>query len=140
MVMGTHLALTGEYSWTALVASAVPFFLVSDLLLLNQFPDVEADQSLGRKHLPIVLGRRRSSLVYGFFLLLAYLAIVAGVCYEYLPKVSLLGLVTLRAAIPASAGAFRYAENSTKLVPYLGLNVIINVATPALVGIGLLVE
>lgn len=41
MVMGTHFALTGEYSATAGLASLVPFFLVSDLLLLNQFPDVE---------------------------------------------------------------------------------------------------
>ena len=39
MVMGTHFALTGEYPWTAFVASLVPFFLVNDLLLLNQFPD-----------------------------------------------------------------------------------------------------
>ena len=41
MVVGTHLVLTGEFSWIALLASLVPFFLVSNLLLLNQFPDVE---------------------------------------------------------------------------------------------------
>src|SRR4030042_5732906 len=35
MVMGTHFALTGHYSWTAFAASLVPFFLVSNLLLLN---------------------------------------------------------------------------------------------------------
>jgi 1,4-dihydroxy-2-naphthoate octaprenyltransferase len=42
MVMGTDFVLTGEYSWTAFIASLIPFFLVSNLLLLNQFPDVEA--------------------------------------------------------------------------------------------------
>ncbi|MHB8109035.1 MAG: prenyltransferase, partial [Syntrophorhabdaceae bacterium] len=42
MVLGTHFVLTGSYSWTALLASLVPGFLVSDLLLLNQFPDLEA--------------------------------------------------------------------------------------------------
>ncbi|MBN1888481.1 MAG: prenyltransferase [Thermoflexales bacterium] len=139
MVMGTHFVLTGQYSWTAFVASLVPFFLVSDLLLLNQFPDVEADRSIGRKHLPIVAGRQASSLVYGAFLLLAYLALVVGVCLHYLPPASLLGLLTVFLAVPVSVNAYRYAEDIAKLIPAMGLNVIINIATPVLVAVGLLI-
>jgi len=139
MVMGTHLVLTGEYSWTGFVASLVPFFLVSDLLLLNQFPDVEADQSVGRRHLPIVVGKQTSSLLYGAFLLSAYLSIVLGVCLEYLPKFTLLGLATIVIALPTSVGVFRYAEDVKKLMPYMGLNVIINIATPLLVAAGFFV-
>ena len=90
MVMGTNLVLSGENSWTAFIASLVPFFLVSDLLLLNQFPDVEADQTVGRRNLPIVIGRQISSLVYGAFLLAAYLTIIFGVWFEHLPKACLL--------------------------------------------------
>ena len=44
MVVGTYFTQTGEYSVTAGLASLVPGFLVSNLLLLNQFPDVEADK------------------------------------------------------------------------------------------------
>ena len=85
MVMGTDFVLTGQYSWTACIASLVPFFLVNNLLLLNQFPDVEADKSVGRRHFPIVIGRRASSFIYGTFLLLTYLSIVLGVglCIQY---------------------------------------------------------
>jgi 1,4-dihydroxy-2-naphthoate octaprenyltransferase len=85
MVLSAHFALSGRYTLTAVVASLVPFFLVSNLLLLNQFPDVEADRSIGRKHLPIVIGRRFSSLVYGLFLLLAYLTIVLSVIFGRFP-------------------------------------------------------
>ena len=56
MVLSVHFALTGTFTWQALIASFVPFFLVSNLLLLNQFPDVEADRSVGRKHFPILVG------------------------------------------------------------------------------------
>lgn len=139
MVMGTNLVLTGGYTWTAFIVSLVPFFLVSDLLLLNQFPDVEADQAVGRRHLPIVLGRRASSIIYGIFLLAAYLTIILGVWFEYLPKASLLGLGSVLISVPAFLGAFRYSENISKLIPFMGLNVIINVVTPVLVAIGLLV-
>lgn len=139
MVMGTNLVLTGGYTWTAFIASLVPFFLVSDLLLLNQFPDVEADQAVGRRHLPIVLGRRASSIIYGVFLLAAYLTIILGVWFEYLPKASLLGLGSVLISVPAFLGAFVYSEDTSKLIPFMGLNVIINVVTPVLVSIGLLV-
>ncbi|MCP4667615.1 MAG: prenyltransferase [Deltaproteobacteria bacterium] len=138
MVMGTHVVLTGEYSWTAFIASLVPFFLVSDLLLLNQFPDVDADKSIGRRNFPIVIGRRGSSFIYGAFLLSAYLAIVFGVCFDHLPKLSLIGLLTFFIALPVSINAYRYADNIEKLLPSMGLNVMINIATPVLVAIGLL--
>ena len=139
MVMGTSFVLTGEYTWTAFVASLVPFFLVSDLLLLNQFPDVEADQKVGRRHLPIVIGKRASSLVYGAFLLLTYLAIAFGVAFGYLPKFSLAGLFTLVIAAPAAIGAYRHADDVKGLAPFMGANVLINILTPLLVATGLLV-
>lgn len=139
MVIGTHVALTGSYSWTAFVASLIPFFLVSNLLLLNQFPDVEADRDVGRRHLPIVIGRRASSLLYVGFLVMAYLSLILGVYNQYLPQASLVGLATSILAVPASIGSYRYAENVKKLIPSLGINVAINILTPVLVSIGLII-
>lgn len=139
MVMGTHFVLTGEYSWTAFVASLVPFFLVSNLLLLNQFPDVAADRSVGRKHLPITIGRKKSSYVYGFFLLLTYLSIVVGVLFNWLPGKALIGLVSAVIAVPAFIGAYRYHADMEKLLPYMGMNVVINLLTPVLVAAGLFI-
>jgi 1,4-dihydroxy-2-naphthoate octaprenyltransferase len=138
MVMGTDFVLTGEYSWTAFIVSLVPFFLVCNLLLLNQFPDVEADKSVGRKNFPILIGRRRSSFIYSGFLLSTYLAIVFGVCFDYLPKLCLMGLLTFFIALPLGMNAYRYADDREKLMPSLGLNVLINLATPVLVALGLL--
>jgi 1,4-dihydroxy-2-naphthoate octaprenyltransferase len=137
MVAGTDFVLTGEYSWTAFVASCVPFFLVSDLLLLNQFPDVEADRSVGRRHYPIVIGRRASSLIYGAFLLCAFLSIVLGVKLGHLPRTCLIGLIALVLAVPTFVGARRHADDVTRLIPFLSLNVMIAIATPVLVAIGL---
>jgi 1,4-dihydroxy-2-naphthoate octaprenyltransferase len=140
MVISTYFALTGHFSWTATVASLVPFFLVSDLLLLNQFPDVEADRSVGRRHFPILLGRKKSSLIYNLFLLLAYLTIAAGVFFKVLPPASLIGLLGLGLAIPAGVNAYRHAENISKLIPSLGLNVLVNLATPILLVIGMVIH
>ena len=139
MVTGTDFALAGSYSWTAFVASLAPTFLVSDLLLLNQFPDAEADRSVGRRHVLITLGKRTSSLIYGAFLLLAYLSIVVGVLLKLLPATSLLGLLTLFAAVPAAIGAVRHADRADMLIPFMAQNVVVNILTPLLMAIGLLI-
>jgi hypothetical protein len=84
----------------------------------------------------IIAGTRTSSLIYDAFLLLAYLSIILGVFLAYLPTFCLLGLITVVIAVPVFLGAYRYGNDMQKLVPYMGLNVIINLATPVLVAIG----
>jgi 1,4-dihydroxy-2-naphthoate octaprenyltransferase len=139
IVMGTDFVLSGGYSWAAFIASLVPFFLVNDLLLLNQLPDAEADETVGRRHLPIVAGKRTSSIVYVAFLLAAYLSIIVGVVLRRLPAASLLGLATLIIAIPLAIGAYRHAEDMEQLMPFLARNVLVNIATPILLAAGLLI-
>ncbi len=137
MVMGTHFALTGQYSWTAFVASLVPTFLVSNLLLLNQFPDVEADKTVGRLHFPITLGRPASAQIYGLLLLFTYLAVVAGILLGLLPLHSLLVMLTAVLAWRAYRLARQHADDLPALAPAMGLNVILNLATPMLLALGL---
>ena len=136
MVMGTHVALTGRYTWTAFVASLIPFFLVSNLLLLNQFPDVEADRSIGRRHYPILIGRRASARLYVGLLVLAYLSMIGGAATHLLPKWSLIGLLSALLAVPVCIKTLRHADNIEKLIPAMGMNVVINIATPVLVAVG----
>jgi 1,4-dihydroxy-2-naphthoate octaprenyltransferase len=140
MVMGTHFALTGQYSWVAFVASLVPFFLVSNLLLLNQFPDVEADTTVGRRHYPILIGQRLSSYIFSAFLVLTYVAILVGVLLSVLPVGSLLGLATLLLALPLMKGTLSNAQDIQKLVPSMGMNVLVNLLTPVLVAVGLFIR
>jgi len=137
MVMGTEYALSGCFSWTGFSASLVPFFLVSDLLLLNQFPDVKADRKAGRSHLLIVHGMKAGAAVYGLFLLGAYLSIAAGVALRFLPPLALLGLLTIPFSVAAARGAWKYRSNIRRLTPFMGMNVLINLLTPVLLAVGL---
>lgn len=139
MVMGTDFVLTGSYSWTALLASLVPFFLVSNLLLLNQFPDAEADQSIGRKHYPIQIGKVKSSRIYLAFLILPLVVITFGAITGLFPLTSLIGFLSLILVVPITRGVLAHAEETEKLIPTLGQNVIINLVMPVLVAVGLFI-
>ena len=140
MVMGTHFVLAGSYSWSAFVASLLPFFLVSDLLLLNQFPDVEADHGVGRRHLPILIGRKASVWVYGGFLAATYLAVVIGSLAGMFPKAGLLALATVPLAVNTTRGAARFAVDIPRLIPYMGRNVVLTILTPVLLALGLFID
>jgi 1,4-dihydroxy-2-naphthoate octaprenyltransferase len=138
MVMGTHFVLTARYDWVAFSASLVPGFLVSNLLLINQFPDVEADRSVKRRHLPIVIGRQASSYVYAVLALSAFCWVAAATTLGLFPPGSLLALLPLPLAIVTIRGIMRNAENINGLIPFLGKNVIYTLATPFLLGLGFL--
>jgi 1,4-dihydroxy-2-naphthoate octaprenyltransferase len=139
MVVGTHLILTGGYSSTALIVSLVPFFLVNNILLLNQYPDINADKHVGRKNIPIAFGTATSNLVYGLFILAAYATVALGVVFESLPRLSLIGLIPAALALTALVGALRHATNVEKLIPYLAMNVAAAVLTPVLLGVSLII-
>jgi len=140
MVMGTHYALTGSYSWPAFFASLVPFFLVNNLLLLNQFPDMEADAGIGRKHLIIVYGKKKGVAVYGGFLFAAFASIILGVLLGQFPPGSLLGLLLIVLAVPTFIGVTRHMDDIPKLLPSLGKNVVLNILTPLLMAVGMFIS
>ncbi len=135
MVGGTHVVLSGGYSWVAFYVSLVPFFLANNLLLLNQFPDVEADKSAGRKHVPIVYGLQKSTAVYGMFVAAACIVIIAGSMIGILPGTTYYSLVPMGAAVAAYFGARRHADSLQDLLPSMGLNVIATVVTPVVLGV-----
>jgi 1,4-dihydroxy-2-naphthoate polyprenyltransferase len=137
MVMGTDAVLGGDYSMAAFAASMVPFFLVSNLLLLNQFPDVEADRTGGRKNVLIVHGIRAGAAIYTLFQAGAYISVIVAVVVRILPPLSLLALLTFPLAVRTSIGAIRDGTDRDKLKPALGINVLINLLTPLLLASGL---
>jgi 1,4-dihydroxy-2-naphthoate octaprenyltransferase len=127
---------TGRYSWGTLFASLAPGILTSNLLFLNEFPDWEADKKGGRRHFVISLGKKDASYLFVAFLIASYLCIIAGVLTKMMPALTLIGLGTIGFGWKAAKGALRYYDNTEKLVPVLGANVITILGTQALLAVG----
>jgi 1,4-dihydroxy-2-naphthoate octaprenyltransferase len=133
-VLGAYFVQTTTYG-PAIVASIPSGILVHNLLLLNEFPDVEADSKGGRKTLPIAAGRRKASVVYSVLTVIVYLWIIGGVVAGQMPVFSLIALLTLPFAVKAIRGALKYQEMS-RLVPAMANNVLVVLLTQLLLGIG----
>lgn len=138
IVTGTSVALTGSYNESIMLVALVPFLLTNNLLLLNQFPDMAADKRVGRRHLPIAFGVHVASQVYILNAILAFLLLIALVHTGHVLPGALLALVMLPVAVMAWQGARKHGESLGAHPIYLASNVLVAVATPAIIGAAIL--
>ena len=134
-VLGAYFVQTTAYTWPAVVAAIPSGILVHNLLLLNEFPDTEADRKANRKTLPISMGKTKAGIVYSVLTVLVYLWIIGWVIAGLMPAFSLIALLTLPLAIKAIKGARKH-EEMTRLVPAMANNVLVVLLTQLLLGIG----
>lgn len=134
-VLGMYFSQTGSYTWNALIAAVPAGFLVHNLLLLNEFPDIEADKIDDRKTLPITLGRRNAAIFYTVFTILVYVWVAGAVILGRMPVFTLLALLTIPLAIKAIHGAFA-SEDRSKLMSAMASNVMVVLLTELLTAIG----
>lgn len=140
MILGTHVALTGDYVGAAAAASLVPFFLVNNLLLLNQFPDADADRRVGRRHMVIAAGPAMAARWYAAFTVLAFASLGLSVLAGLLPVGALLGLLGLVLAVPTTRDVLVNAGDARRLLPAMRRNVLICLITPVLMALGMLMS
>jgi len=134
-VLGLYFVQATQFTWHAVIASIPSGILVHNLLLLNEFPDVEADGQGGRKTLPIILGRARASLIYSGLTIAVYLWVIGWVIAGVMPVFCLISLLTLPIALKAIKGSRKH-QDMARLVPAMASNVLVVLVTQLLLGIG----
>lgn len=137
MVLGTLIALGAKLDATSIICATVALLLVSELLLINQIPDAEADRKIGRRHLVITLGTTAAAKLVSWLLLASYALIVCAALTGFLPSWSLLTLLTLPAALWISLKLPGALTRPTILNQILGVNVAVLLSTLALLIVGL---
>ena len=135
-VIGTALVQRGEVGPAAWAAGAPAFLMTFNLLLLNEFPDEEADRAGGRLNLVLVFGRQRAALIYVAAAVGTPVAITAAVLSGGLPPLALIGCLPCWFAVPAVRWAL-FQPREPVPIPALAGNVIWNLATNTLLAAGL---
>ncbi len=137
MVVGAHLALGAPLDVRVCWASLVPFFGVNNLLLLNQLPDMRADQAVGRRNWPIVFGTRAAVHAHGLMSMAMGGVVLLGVGLGWFPVLSLGVLVMAWPAWQVWRELKRLPELGVPSHACLGRNVALAVGTPALLALSL---
>ncbi|MBL8472789.1 MAG: prenyltransferase [Rhodocyclaceae bacterium] len=117
IVLGADYVQRGYYDGLAL-AVGMPFAaLVTNLLLVNEFPDWRADAESGKRTLVVRLGRREARWLY---LVLSGIAggwTIAALAAQLIPGACFAALLGLVPSVQAGLVLLRQAEQPQELVP-----------------------
>ncbi len=136
---GTILAQDGSLFSAPLAASIPAFFMTFNLLLLNEFPDEEADRSGGRRNLVILFGRKAAAFIYAAAALLTPASVIVAVLLQVLPWPCLAAVLPSILLISPLSWAFTRAMDPVPL-PALAANVGWNLATNAVLAAALVLN
>jgi 1,4-dihydroxy-2-naphthoate octaprenyltransferase len=136
MGLGAYVTQTGVIDATGISLLVPVSILVALLLFLNEFPDSEIDEGAGRRHLVILLGKGRSAWVYVAGLIATYVSILISIAVRAAPPAVLVALLTTPIAYKAGQITVLNYDRTIELVPALGTNVLVILATILLLAVG----
>ncbi len=136
-VIGTTLVQTGGYEAVSIAASIPAFFMTFNLLLLNEFPDEEADRAGGRRNLVLLLGRQKAAWVYALCAFAVPVTLIAAVYHHHLPTWALIAIAPSLLFLGKPLRWALTAAQDPVPIPALGSNVIWNLSTNSVLAIAL---
>ncbi|MBF0256752.1 MAG: prenyltransferase, partial [Gammaproteobacteria bacterium] len=99
------------------------------------------DRAVGRDNFAIALSAPQRALLYTLFGLAPYLLILLMVALGLLPPLALLALLTLALFVPVVRDLRGDSqERIDQLIPAMGKNVALTLATPLLLAVGMSLE
>lgn len=126
IAFGSFVVVSGIYALSYGVAFAfVPagILLGGDALFVNEVPDRTVDKKYGVKHSAVMLGTsKKIGLYYLAFQSLAYVIMVVGIFFAFVPVFALACLLTLPTTFYVFKGL--YSGNSKKYASYLKMHTI----------------
>jgi len=134
---GAYLVQAGTVSPGAVAASVPVGLLITAVLYINQFPDYEADQAVGKTHWVVRLGRRRALPGLCGLLVAAYLWIAAEVLLGLAPWPTLIALGSVPVTGKALSVAWRHYGSPVELRPANAMVIGAHLVTGLLLSAGL---
>lgn len=136
---GVYTLMTREYSVYPVITGIPYAFLIANVLLINEFPDYEADKKGGKNNLVVRFGKRNSVIIFALFFLFAYIGFIFLTVYFKNPLL-LIPILTLPLAVKAVINAWKNYENITVLIKSNALTVLIYQLTGVLLVFSFLIS
>jgi 1,4-dihydroxy-2-naphthoate octaprenyltransferase len=115
IAVGTDYVQRKAFAPLPITAVTSYALLVMNILYINQFPDLKADQAVGKHHWVVRLGARVAPAGYAMIGAVAYLWLAGAVFAGSLPKLALIPLATLLLTAGAARQLFAHATEPARL-------------------------
>jgi len=99
-VCGSYYLQTGSFDWIALVPGSIVGILIFLVILVNEFPDAQADAQVNKRTLVVAFGMNTAAWIYRIALVASFvLSIVSALIWRTMLVAGLLYLLALPPAI-----------------------------------------
>jgi 1,4-dihydroxy-2-naphthoate octaprenyltransferase len=120
---GAYYVMTAVLKPVGLAVSLPLAFLITAILWINEFPDLEADETAAKRHLVVRLGLRRSRWVYAALMMAPFFSLFVLLEVFKLPELIFAALVALPLAVNAVRRAFDTDPTDPEFMPIQGLTI-----------------
>jgi 1,4-dihydroxy-2-naphthoate octaprenyltransferase len=116
MALGAYVVQAPLWSTPAFLASVPPGLLLAAVLMINEFPDYEADRTVGKRTFVVILGKRAALAVYQAALIVPFLWVGLFVIVRVFPAWALLSWLGAPFALKALQVSRAHYQDGAKIV------------------------
>jgi 1,4-dihydroxy-2-naphthoate polyprenyltransferase len=139
MALGAYFVQAGEYDLEPLLASIPVGILVALILYVNEVPDRPADAAAGKRTLPVRLSRDAAINLYAFLVGLTFALIAVFAITGLTVRPTIIALAAAPLALPVYRALRESYESPYALMPAMGKNIQLHLATGVLLILGYVV-
>lgn len=136
VIAGAYVVQTGEFSWPVVLAGLPVGFLIGLVLFINQFPDMEADGSVGKTHWVVRMGLEQASVWYAGLMAATFVTIIGLWLAGIYPLWALVGLVPAVVAVKAVRVVLEKKKEFRELIPAQAMTIQVHLLVGVLLAIG----
>ncbi len=140
IVAGAYFVQAGAINATALLASVPVAVLIALVLLINEFPDHDADKRTGKRTLVVILGKKNAVRIYQIMLAFVYFWTAAMVIAGAYPIFTLVTLLTIPMATKAIRTAGANYSKINELLPANAATIMLHLSFGLLLALGFAVS
>ena len=139
MALGAYVVQTRGFDpngWEAVFASIPVGILIALVLYVNEVPDRRGDAAAGKRTLPVRLSKDAVIAGYVGAVAIAFGLIALGAVSGMMPRPTILALLASPLALPVYRGMKHFYESPYELMPSMGRNIQLHLATGLLLVLG----
>ncbi|MDX9703472.1 MAG: 1,4-dihydroxy-2-naphthoate octaprenyltransferase [Candidatus Auribacterota bacterium] len=138
VVIATYCIQTKYFHSCAVFYSIPTGLMVSMILLINEFPDYQADKTAAKNTLVVLLGKKRSLFLLCFLLTLPYIYLYTAYLFKIISHGSLLAYIPIPVASYIFYKSIRTYDDPIAIIPACGAMIVMYTLTGLLLISGLI--
>ena len=138
--LGAYYAITGHMTFNSFLIGIPHAFLITGVLWINEFPDYEADKSVGKNNLVVRMGPELARYLYCLIMAMSFMSVIFLIALCHISFLIILAFISFPLAFMAMKIAWKEYNSYEKLIPGQALTVMTVIAQGLLISLGLVIS